>query len=331
VPPAERVPLTESQKNQAIIQAPPLPPEQGGGCDYDALFGGIRSFVNIIADTILNFWQMMDIEGRDISKAARLLSAIPILGNLPVDELATARDFLVDEVIDAYFAYDTPLARDQIACKIFTIVKCQNKCDVNYNDIAQALAELALDVVVPGSVEELWGLITNLIAGFTAPELVYYGSISMAIGALGLGTTALGINFLDLTTMVALGYDEPSSDWQLLCQPCATGWEFVGNVTIINDTGSVLTVRINRGYAVIKRINDEKFRITQMRAVGQRYDYASCWDVIGLQASDYVPICPFPLTSVPAIYSPSINFDVVWLGGNYNDGDIDYEITYNLV
>lgn len=217
VPESERIPLTEQQKSAPIAPTPQLPNSE---CDYDSLYAGIRSFVNIIADTILQFWQMMDIEGRDISKLSRVLSAIPILGSLPLDELAVARDFLVDEVVDAYHAYDSPLARDQVACKIFEIVKCAGRCDVNYNDIAQALGELALDVVVPASVEELWGLITNLVAGFTAPELVYYGSLSMAIGAIGLGTEALGINFLDLSLMMQLGFDEPSGDWTILCQSC---------------------------------------------------------------------------------------------------------------
>lgn len=213
-----------------------MPPEVSGQnvtgpnptCNLDALWGYIDTGIESMNAANRDSQEVIETLSQPAERLATLLSAIPGVGILPVDEIvAYGQGLWSDDLFTAYVANDTAPYRTQLKCDLFCIARDAG-CVVSVD----MLVDLFLDRLSFSGAKTLDYIVSYLVAGtwvgteindtfYLAQALwLKYGDQFFHI----LGLPGIGILF---------GLGEPSDDWTLLCD-CPEFWEHTIDFTASN-------------------------------------------------------------------------------------------------
>jgi len=209
--------------NQVSQKGAPLTTGQGGGslidgCDLDELFAGITSIVDTMNNNNEDFLEVMALAATQTKRLSTAISAIPIIGILPADEIVEWIGKLQAEVLTNYEAEWTTTIKDEYRCGLFCIARDHTDCALSYDDIfnyIQGRLGAALDPL-------------NLVASLAQYTILGTWSGTTVVDILMLNQIAiwkaagqwLGSVIRTLETVAALGKDSPDSDWLILCTDC---------------------------------------------------------------------------------------------------------------
>jgi len=195
-------------------------------CDLNKLFGFINEGIELMNANNQDVFEIAEEESNIFERASIVVSAIPGLGELPVDEVIKyAQGIFTDDLFEAYNANDTEEYRRTLKCDIFCLAQ-DNDCKVSMDLLIEYFkgrlfysGEDLLEDIVDFLVLGVWtGTQVNDV--FYLSQLLWLRFGNRFFKILGL----MGIN-----TMFALG--EPSDDWLLLCEVCGTGWSHTFNAS----------------------------------------------------------------------------------------------------
>jgi len=194
----------------------------------DKIFGACRQLVNFINDNNIDFLQQV---GQDIGNLAQqsqtIISAIPIVGLLPIDEAAGYIAFIVNELYGEYLAILDQALLDSVMCDLFCIAVA-NDCRLDFNDVLGYFSDKVSSSITQFGTT-LDELVNFALVGTFSGDDYFYLLCYIQLHAVGTGGTFNTISQLDAYTLQGqLGANNPSNDWTLLCDDCPTFgfWEY---------------------------------------------------------------------------------------------------------
>jgi hypothetical protein len=195
-------------------------------CDLNTLFGQIDSLIEHMATNNTDAQEIIESQTNVVERAKILLSGLPGIGILPIDEIiGYVQGLWSDDLIEAYNANDTEAYRDEVKCALFCIAR-DHDCALSIDDVYTYFGN-RLSVTLDDTLEEI---INYLILGtwtgtevndlFFLAQCLFIKNGNKFFPIIGLKTFGV---------MMALG--EPSDDWLLLCDVCVSGWSHRFNAT----------------------------------------------------------------------------------------------------
>lgn len=229
------VPMTTTSLETPIS----IPPD----CDLDILFAISTTVVDTLNTNNIDFLQVWEALSNVQERAEKVISAVPVLGQLPIDEFLGMLDQLQEEIKENYEGKYTLSLRDEYRCAIFCIAKDKPDCVVTFDDLINYFSSrldpyldpaLLLEAVVEYFLAGTW-------AGTTIVDIMTVLQLSMWRAA----SNFLGLNIRTLQIVAQLAWDNPDPDWEILCEDCAPVYGFVaiGNGdTTVNRVGDTYTI-----------------------------------------------------------------------------------------
>lgn len=207
-----RFPQAERDNN---IHIPPA------ACDKDALWAGIRETVERLDDGARQFLEQAVAQADKAERAANIVSAIPLVGDL-ASALITTFSELAPDLLNLFNAYSSAANIDDTACAMFEIV-CQECRYPTYQEYWNHYSNAGIS-----GLDDIGSLtftaITDLLFGTQnlAALVAYHTIISYQLYVLYLGskfTSYRGTKWLNI--WADIGEDNPDNGWELLCDGCA--------------------------------------------------------------------------------------------------------------
>ena len=185
----------------------------------DAIYGAVDRLARYIHGKNVDFLQQVS-QGANIAQQIdRAISATPVIGLLPADELASYIGFIVDELSQEYNATVDEDLLQAVICDLFCIAVNSN-CVFRLSDVFNYFA----DKVSPSfslGVETFANLVQFGLTGtFSGDDYFYYMCYFQ------LSIAGFKQRFLDIQAastyeqQMAAGFNSPDHDWAIFCTEC---------------------------------------------------------------------------------------------------------------
>jgi len=187
-------------------------------CDYDVLFAGITSIVDTMHNNNKDFLEVMALAATQTERLSTAISALPIIGILPVDEIIGWVGKMQAEVLTNYDAEWTTSVKDEYRCGLFCIAKDKEDCSLNYDDIIQFVTDRLGATLDP--LHLLESLVQYTILGTWSGTTVVDIMMLNQVNIWKVAGEWLGSVIRTLEATAKLGQDTPDPDWSILCTDC---------------------------------------------------------------------------------------------------------------
>lgn len=215
-------------------------------CNLDILWSQCKAIVERMNGFLVSFCNLIETQSNSI-EIGTAIASLPGLENLGISSLTGLADTLFAALPENYatdYAAADPVSGifwwEQLACDIFCA--CQDDCELTVERIWQVL-QLRLEAQIAGLADD-WADLLAWILDFANLDITlvnmadfffYLAFSGLRLGGSLLVSPATGDKVLQVA--VALAADEPSNDWESLCE-CADVWVFDHDLTV-DDGGFV--------------------------------------------------------------------------------------------
>lgn len=196
----------------------------------DSLWGACISFVEVLNRNALDYLELLETSPIDQTlELANNVANAPLLDEVGLDAITGTISWAIDQLFDYYVASYTDEYRDALACEVFCRVK--NTCAISVNDFYEVLKERAqVSVLDPNDIVQVAVSLAQIVFSGASDRVVdvwFYWNLELA----RLGNTLANANgvvasfgfgnaMTRLKTQLKLGFNNPDSDWELLCDDC---------------------------------------------------------------------------------------------------------------
>lgn len=205
-------PLNTAQRTAPIA----APPE----CDYDILFAMCTAIIDTLHKNNEDFLEILEVATNPAERATNVISAIPGVGLLPVDEAIEFLNQMVEEIQENYDAQYTTSVRDELRCALFCAAKEAEDCIVTF-DMLTAIFEERLNYYLE-PINTVLAMVQYFVNGTWAGTSVVDIMTLVQIAFWREASNWLGVNIRTLQIVARLVIDNPDPDWEILCTECAT-------------------------------------------------------------------------------------------------------------
>jgi len=217
-------PLNEAQRGAALA----TPPD----CDLDVLFAMCTAIIDQLHINNQDFLEILEVASNPTERARNVISAIPGIGLLPIDEAIEFINQMVEEIQENYDAQWTTSVRDELRCALFCAAKDAPDCIVTFDMMTQIFEDRLNYYLDPVNtvLAFVQYFVTSTWAGTTVVDIMMLCQIAFWREA----SNWLGVNIRTLQIVARLVIDNPDPDWEILCTECATPpvqdcYDFVGS------------------------------------------------------------------------------------------------------
>lgn len=203
-------------------------------CDLDVLWSQCLNVVEVTNLAIVDVLEKFEVSTNIAELVNGLIDVVPILGSakqiIGASGALDLMNYFQESLSEGYLAQYTTTpggVQDQIACALFCA--CKGDCKITIQRVEEVMrGRLASYLTVP-TVSDFVDLVET-IAGIEADTTYvvdlafWFGWVAVRVGNFLFGQTFNG----GLDLIVALAADEPSNDWELLCDDCALTWQNIG-------------------------------------------------------------------------------------------------------
>lgn len=244
-------------------------------CDNDKLYGmclQLTDFLNTVSEDILEqFVTAFAVP----SRLGDAIEAIPLIGELPVDDILQALEKLAEQVNDAYQAgYDTQI-REDISCALFCLAK--DDCQLSFRDARDYFGG---KLIVPINDTDFETVMNDIVSNNWLGEQSIYVMHWLLLNVFIFGGEILGIDADRALVTVSTFFNDPNPDWSILCTECP--WLYTNNWVASQDswylppTGGFSVAIGNWVSGLGFTSEDEQVNTTQYwRGLHVGYDFAS--------------------------------------------------------
>lgn len=184
-------------------------------CDKDNLYAACTQLVDFIHASILDFLEIVEAGTGRLERMNVVVSAIPIVGILPVDEALLFLDQLIENFTNNYAAQYTATLRDEYACELFCIA--QENCVLTFDDMATYFEGKASATFNRVSLVEA---IDWFVFGTWSGDLIVHGMHALFSWAVLWGSDFFGIDLNRIVRIVQAASNDSDSDWTAKCDDC---------------------------------------------------------------------------------------------------------------
>ena len=201
-------------------------------CDLDEIWGNAVALWTSVNAKTIDLLEVIAEADNVLQVASDIVSAIPILNQLPVDEMLSLVADMGDWLLENYNAALTVELEQQIECDLFCIM--QDTCSITFEQLLDYFSDyFTIDLGLYQLVE----MVTWLTGIVPAGESFVYALNCFQIWVVGVAQPFFGVQNANFYAVQAqLG--EPDNDWMFLCEDCVDSWE---QIIILGTTeGSTL-------------------------------------------------------------------------------------------
>lgn len=229
-------PMLAAQRNSRVAYDP------SGDCDLDVLFGSITAIVDQLNQNNSDFLEVILLTDNAQQRISKIIKAIPILNEVPIDEALDFASQLATEIKENYDAQYTSALRDTYRCDIFCLAQNQPDCEVSFQMLVEYFNNRIGTSLEP--INFFGALVEYFIAGTWAGTTVVDIMTLIQLSVWQQASSFLGISLRTLQTVGALGANDPDHDWAVIPCECATPWCYTIDFEATNgyDDGVRLTV-----------------------------------------------------------------------------------------
>lgn len=206
-------------------------------CNKDNYFGMCRQladWLNAVSEDILELFVTAFAAP---ARLGDLIEAIPVVGELPADDILQSLEKFAEQINDAYqAAYDTQLNED-IACLFFCLG--QDDCILTFEMARDAVQSMLTETV---SNTDFVTIINDIIANNWLGEQGVWIMHWFILDTIIFGGEILGIDHNRVLQTISTFYNDPDSDWSTLCTDCAWTHTWLGGDGNPQDDGWTITI-----------------------------------------------------------------------------------------
>lgn len=210
--------------NTSYVGAPMTPAQRvtpvsvSEDCDLDELFGSITSIVDQLDTNNRDFLEVIQLTDNAQQRISKIIKAIPLLNEVPIDEALDFASQLSIEIKENYDAEYTSALRDTYRCAIFCLAKDKPECEVTFQELVEYFNNRIGTSLEP--VNFFVALVQYFTSGTWAGTTVVDIMTLIQLSAWQQASNWIGISLRTLQTVGLLGANDPDPDWMLLCEDC---------------------------------------------------------------------------------------------------------------
>ena len=190
------------------------------GCDNDNIYGMVLQLVNFLDEINKDILEQLIASTQQMDALGRLISAIPVVETIPLDEALSFTNWMLDTIYSAYLAASTELFRVEVACDLFCLAQ-DNGCTLSLEEARDYFNDkLAISLDTSNPTQFLEDLIANNLAG----TATFYGMYNLLFQLMAFGSPILGYLPDRIVRLVQAMFNDPNSDWSTDCDACPTAW-----------------------------------------------------------------------------------------------------------
>lgn len=182
-----------------------------GSCDQSVVAGKMMALVGALDQNNIDAIEVIEVGTNDEEKVSALLTAIPIVQELPFDDIILFLQDMFEDLGENYVAASTTERKEELAEDLYCLALGKPECALTYEDLFNFFQErissgLTLDSLVTNIVEWIIG------GDFSSDDLVFNMYMAAQVAFTRVGKQFFGIN---VPKIGALTRDaEPSSIWE---------------------------------------------------------------------------------------------------------------------
>lgn len=216
------VPMPESKRNSVITGST--------GCDNDSLFGSITAITDQLHRNNEDFLEIIQLTDNAAERVSKILKAIPLVNELPIDEALDFASELCVELKENYDAEYTSTTRDEIRCALFCKALEDPDCELTFQGIIEVFNDRVGTALEPVNffVELVEFLLLGTWPGTVLVDVMHLLQLAVWQQA----SSWSGISLRTLQTVGLLGANDDDPDWSILCTDCPEVWEHTFDFTL---------------------------------------------------------------------------------------------------
>lgn len=226
------------EKNETI-EGSDISGGQSATCNDDNLFGMTTGLVDLINNLAVDLSEQITAATNTAARIGDGIEAIPIIGVLPFDDALQFTESFLGDIAENYDASYTELVRDQFRCDLFCLAG-DNDCILTFGMIFDYFNGLLAESLTTVDLDDLLESVTQ--GAFAGVELVYAWHAFVS-GMMLFGTSILNIDSIKMAKMVGALWNDPDSDWAIICD-CPDTWYWEDDFA--NDEN--IWSPVNQGY-----------------------------------------------------------------------------------
>lgn len=186
-------------------------------CDEDSLFGAATAIYDAMNQANIDLLERVEVGTNPAERVQLLVSAIPILETLPIDEGLELADQLIEQLFENYVAESTSALRNEIRCDLFCMALDNPDCYINFQDLFDYFSDK-----LGGSVDTdtlFRDGMLYIASGVWTGNQVVYAMMLLQTLIWRWSSSFLGLELLSLAKVAQTA--DPDPDWEILCD-CVT-------------------------------------------------------------------------------------------------------------
>lgn len=201
----------------------------GGDCDNDAVAGKVMAIIDKMNTRNVDFLEIVEVGTNDEERVSQVLSAIPVLGESPADEIINLIQGFLENFTENYAAAITDDWLASVYGDLFCIALAKEDCSLTFQDVfdyfnARAGAELSVGSVI----SNIFSFVVN--GDFSTDDLVASGMYLIQLSYILAGQEFNGMSIPKMGAITRdAGTSEAWMDWDA-CGPTLP-------ILIINPAG----------------------------------------------------------------------------------------------
>jgi hypothetical protein len=208
-----------ARKGKLSLETRTGPLIEGVDCSDGSIFKRIGTLITTLDQTVRDFFQAIEVETNPAERAAKIISAIPALGLLPVDEIISYAEGLSNDAFEEYNGAWSEALYDEMRCDMFCEFK--DGCVISleqatgwYLDRAAISSGLGDPTALMKQVLEFF------VAGNVSTNIAVYAAHALALAVIRVGESFLGLDFARLALRIEADANEIDDDYLQLCEEC---------------------------------------------------------------------------------------------------------------
>lgn len=214
----------------------------GTTAEKDALYAACAELANYIIAQQTDFYEIFQQSVSRLPELAdQLISAIPLVETLPVDEIISTVEYFSDEAEEIWEAVNTSDREQDFRCLLFCAALA-NDCKLTPELVLSALASQAPSTLQDFMAKSARDLLAIMIVGQPLGDEFYYSQLYFQVQIVLMGERWLEAQGWRPYEMRFLsGLNSPDNDWSIFCTDCPD-WAFYQDFRFWTDDAALWEV-----------------------------------------------------------------------------------------
>jgi len=187
--------------------------------DKDATYGACNALIRNINQNNVDFLESVAQAGNATDQSKRILSGIPLVGLLPLDEIADYATFIIDELLEEYSATVTEELLQTVICDLFCIA-VNNDCTFDFADLLNYFSGKVSPTLTNAATTFLSLVQFAIVGTFAGDEYFYYLCYFQLWLAYANSEYFGNVGIQTLAMAAQAGFNSPDNDWTIFCTDC---------------------------------------------------------------------------------------------------------------